>query len=99
MFRAKLDQSGLFLGLEEVAEILEGDIQLEEDCGLKAGKYRWNGSSFIPLPKSQHKSAPDAPSIEDVLHAIIATMPNVPDACAKWDAQYSKLIGSIGKVL
>lgn len=99
MFRAKLDSSGLFLGLEEVADLLDSDIELGEDCGLKPGKYRWDGTTFLPIPKSKQKSAPDCPSIEDVLHAIIKTMPNVPEVCAKWDAEYAKFIGTQGKVL
>lgn len=92
MFRAKLDQNGLYLGLEEVAEILEGDIELGEDCGLKVGKYRWNGSTFIPLPKSQQKASPEIPSYEEALLALINVMPSPPTECVKWAEWYKTTV-------
>lgn len=92
MFRAKLDSSGLFLGLEEVAELLDSDIELGEDCGLKPGKYRWDGSTFLPLPKTQQKSAPDVPSYEDALYALISAIPMPPSECVKWAEWYKTSI-------
>lgn len=94
MFRAKLDSSGLFLGLEEVKELLDSDIELGEDCGLKAGKYRWDGKTFLPLPKSQQKAAPDVPSYEQALYALIKDMKKPPAECLEWAKWYETTIGA-----
>ena len=95
MFRAKLDSSGMFLGLEEVSELLDSDIELGEDCGLKPGKYRWDGTTFLPLPKTQQKAAPDVPSYEDALYALIEQMDNKPAVCVAWAAWYKTTV--VGK--
>lgn len=93
MFRAKLDQSGIYLGLEQVTEILEGDIEVDDDCGLIAGRYKWNGVTFLPLIKSQQKPSPEIPSFEEALLSLIAVMPSPPAECVKWAEWYKTSIG------
>jgi hypothetical protein len=99
MFRAKLDSNGMFLGLEEVAELLDSDIELGEDCGLKPGKYRWDGTTFLPLPKSQQKLSEEYPSLEAAFYSLLQSQVTLTADCEKWIEGYKKSFDAIGKNL
>lgn len=46
---AKLDQSGVYQGIEEVAEknLQPHHVELPDGCDLPHGKYKWNGDTFV----------------------------------------------------
>ena len=52
IYRALLDQNGVYQGLELVrGQARATDVIVPGDCDLEPGRYRWDGSTFLPLPK------------------------------------------------
>jgi hypothetical protein len=50
---ALLDKKGLLLGFEkDPTEIPEGAVTVPEGCDLAPGGYRWTGTTFWPIEKS-----------------------------------------------
>ena len=47
--RAKLDAAGVYQGVEEVVELVAGDIPVPADCDLTPGEYIWVGDTFMPV--------------------------------------------------
>jgi hypothetical protein len=90
MFRAKIDAKGIYRGIEAVEELVDGDVEVPEDCSLAPGAYIWNTEHgrFDPLPKSKRTASPDTPSLEDALYAMIEVMDIVPEECDKWAKWY-----------
>lgn len=72
-FRAKLDFDQVYWGVEEVAQLAAGDVQVPADCDLRVGAYRWDAKNarFEPLPPSQVKKAEGAPSLEQAFAALV----------------------------
>lgn len=44
--------AGYERGLPDNYEAKAGEIAVPDDCDLLPGKYLWNGTAFIPLPRS-----------------------------------------------
>lgn len=96
-FRAKIDVRGIYQGVEPVEELIEGDIEVPEDCSLKAGAYFWNAQHqrFDPLPKTMVRPAPDVPSLEEALYALIIQLPDAPAASISWAKYYETTIAGM----
>lgn len=47
---ARLAEDGMLLGFDEApAEIPEGAVTVPIGCDLQPGKYRWDGTTFVPI--------------------------------------------------
>jgi hypothetical protein len=54
LYRAKLNADGIYQGIEEVASLAAGDVEVPGDCDLAVGEYMWDGGTFIPMIVLRH---------------------------------------------
>jgi hypothetical protein len=101
LYRAKLDADRIYWGVEEVATLDPGDIEVPADCDLKQGHYRWNPEAtpvprFDPLEREARKSAPEAPSRDKafahLIDALAATGAAIPEYTRKWREWFATTI-------
>lgn len=94
IFRAVLDIHSVYFGVEEVAALSATDVEVEAECDLPVGKYKWVAemSQFQPLPKAQQTTTPNAPMADKALYALIKAFPNPPQYCVDWCAWYDKTL-------
>lgn len=99
IFKAILDINGVYFGMEEVVQLLEGDVEVPENCDLPPGKYKWvpELSQFYAVPKSQHTITPNAPLADRALYEVIKSMPNPPAYCLEWCAWFEKTLDGSNK--
>lgn len=92
IYRAKLDADGVYFGVEPVSELLDGDVQVEPNCDLAHGKYKWSPAAqrFEPLPRGQQKNAPGEVTLEQALFDLIRATPAAPASCLSWVENYQK---------
>lgn len=96
-FRAKLDADRLYWGVEAVAALEPGDVEVPERCDLKPGHYRWNPEAkpvprFEVLERSQRRVEQGAPLADRALYELIWQMHQegsaIPQYCADWACWY-----------
>ena len=101
-FRAKLDFKRVYWGVEEVAELLEDDVEVPKDCDLTHGHYIHDAASkaFVPLPKHLRKSTPDAPVGDRALFELLLSMQlagtALPQYCKDWALWYETTVDVVG---
>ena len=91
-YRAKLDGNKIYFGVEEVAALQAGDVEIPHDCDLAVGAYKWSGTAFDALPPLRRKDAPSIPTTEEAFAALIKAMPNPPAECSAWLAYFETTI-------
>jgi hypothetical protein len=98
MYRLNLDHNRIFWGGNEVSEedAREGDVLLDHCPDNPPGRYRWDGAALVALPASQVKIAPEAPSLEQAFHAIVASLEAaghaLPPAARAWCDDFKKTL-------
>ncbi|HXC41237.1 MAG TPA: hypothetical protein VN667_20055 [Burkholderiales bacterium] len=104
--RARLDGDGVYLGLDVIdpAELQEGDVEVPADCDLAAGKYRWDGKTFLPIMSQFAGASPPAAapvSAEVALAGLIAALKQaktpLPAATERWYAAFKNTIDGAGQ--
>lgn len=104
-YRAKLDADGIYWGVEQVAALAAGDVEVPQECDLKPGHYRWNRDAkpepcFEPLPKSLRRDAPEQPLTERALYELFLAMLEagqpLPRYCIEWGAWFETTIDARG---
>jgi hypothetical protein len=68
---ARLDEHGVYQGMDDLpaSELTPHHLSQISDCDLPPGGYRWDGQTFVPLPKRLAERALKEP---DTLRAIAA---------------------------
>jgi hypothetical protein len=69
----RLDADGVFVRNVVLASALEAgptDVIAKEPCDLPAGKYRWTGTTMLPLAAVRQTPATDVPSLEEVVFRL-----------------------------
>lgn len=99
-YRAKLDADSIYWGVEEVAELEVGDVEVPRDCDLKPGHYRHDGEKFIPLERHQRRDSQNAPMTERALYELLLSMKRagnpVPAYCDEWARYYEQTMDARG---
>jgi len=99
-YRAKLDADRIYWGVEEVAALEPGDVEVPAQCDLKHGHYRWNPDAkpvprFDPIEREARKSAPEAPSRDKAFALLIdalAAGTTIPEYTRKWREWFATTI-------
>ena len=85
---AHVDDAGVYWGVIEkhAADVTETDVRVPADCDLAPGKYRLDDSRtrFVPLRSFERREAPEVPSVEAALYALIKAETAPPAAAAAW---------------
>lgn len=100
LFKLKLHHDGVYWGVEEIlaGDIYEGDVVLDHVPDNAPGRFKWNAAEkrFDALAPSQIKTAPEAPSLEQALHDVIASLEAaghaIPPAAAAWRAAFKNTL-------
>lgn len=100
-YRARLDHDQVFWGVDEIAQAdaKEGDVLFDHVPDNAPGAYRWDAklARFEPLPASQIKAIPGAPSIEQAFHDFIhASDITLPPRTAAWRDAFKKTVDGSG---
>lgn len=106
-YRAKLDNDGIYWGIEEIAAAGAGDVEIPQDCDLKPGAYRWNkkDATFDPLPPSQVRSSADTVDFERAVYELCEGLDAaggkpLPALTVTWCKQYeTSFDGDMGRKL
>jgi len=100
-YRAKLDADRIYWGVEEVAALEPGDVEVPAQCDLKHGHYRWNPDAkpvprFDPIEREARKSTPEAPSRDKAVAHLIDTLAaggtTIPEYTRKWREWFATTI-------
>ncbi|HYH68336.1 MAG TPA: hypothetical protein VD866_26825 [Urbifossiella sp.] len=67
---AKLDEAGVYVGMETLdpGELTDRHLPQVTDCDLPPGRYRWDGTTFVPLPAVTARKLTKEP---DALRAVV----------------------------
>lgn len=98
-YRAKIDADRVYWGVEQVATLAAGDVEIPKDCDLAPGAYKWDANAFVPLAPVNRK-ATSAPSTEKALalliDALVAAKVAIPEYTAAWRAHFATTIDAKG---
>lgn len=96
---ARLDAQKVFMAIEELADesqLTADHLPAIKDCDLPPGKYRWDGTRFVPLPTEQQRPRTDVPSLEEAFYAlvrgIVQSGQQIPPRTAQWATWYRSTV-------
>lgn len=93
--RAKLDADMVYWGVEEVATLSKGDVEVPCDCDLSPGHYKYDAehARFEPLETKQRRDVPGEPIMERALYEMIKAQGDSATAyCQEWIKHYEAAI-------
>lgn len=76
-YRAKIDHDGVYWGVEEVAALAAGDLEVPADCDCKPGAYRLmpavgdEPAYLEPIEPQNIKAVAGAPTLEQAFYALL----------------------------
>jgi hypothetical protein len=96
---AVIDSRDIFIGMYPMQDdIPEGARRLNQikDCDLPAGRYRWDGKSFLPLRLDNEGRLDREPDLIQAIYLVFKTLENggtsLPPQAKQWMAWYESTI-------
>lgn len=96
---ARLDAQKVFMAIEELADesqLTADHLREITECDLPAGKYRWDGKRFVPLPNEAQRPRDDVPSLEEAFYAFVRALvvngQQIPPRTAQWANWYRSTV-------
>ena len=100
---AILDTDGLLTGYKRCAKkawtTTKTQVAVPEECALEPGRYRWDGTTFVPLPPKGGEDAlvQDSDAMMAIAKGFLALAEGnpVPTETADWASKYMRSIDAI----
>ncbi len=96
---AILDELGIFRGRQEIADEDLKPEHIEVDDALEAGRYRWDGKTFVALAKEAQSAAPGVVPFDVAFYGLIEQLAAAgvdPGPVARmWARNFEKSIDAI----
>jgi hypothetical protein len=95
-FKALIDANGVLIGYERT---FEDGIEVPDECDLAPGRYKWNGTSFVPILEAFTKTEVDAPDTVTAIAVALKAMRDgkpMPGITLKWLEEFDKTIDAQG---
>lgn len=96
-YRAKIDHDGVYWGVEEVAALAAGDLEVPADCDCKPGAYRLmpavgdEPAYLEPIEPQNIKAVAGAPTLEQAFYALLTEGPDAPRVLA-WGEAFKQTV-------
>ena len=84
-------------GYDESGNSVEGQVKVPDDCDLALNKYRWTGSTFMPLGFGHGRPSPKPEGVDkdNVFYLLMKALVNdkpIPSECKEWVRWYEQSI-------
>ena len=95
---AILDKNNILVGYDNRESVgTLKDVEVPDDCDLTLHKYRWTGSTFMPLGFGHGRPSPKPEGVDkdNVFYLLIKALANdkpIPSECKEWARWYEQSI-------